>query len=75
VIPHENAVPYYQGHLTIWDGGGNNAKSQTETGFTLDFEGSGAAGTLSLHVDSHQTTNAHGTLTASPTNVTISCGG
>jgi hypothetical protein len=72
-IFYEGSTPLYEGHLTIWGGGGNNAKAQTEGGLTLDFHGSGPGGTLTIHVNFHQTTNAQGTLTASPANVNVSC--
>ena len=71
---YEGATPLYQGHLTLWEGGGNNAHAQSENGFTLDFNGSGAAGTLHIHVDAHGTTNNAGNPTANHQNVSISCG-
>jgi hypothetical protein len=72
-IFYENTTPLYEGHLTLWEGGGNNAQQQAEQGFTLDFHGSGAGGNLALHVDGHGTVNAHGTPTANVQNVSISC--
>lgn len=71
---YEDSTPLYQGHLTLWEGGGNNAQAQTEQGFTLDFHGSGPAGTLHIHVNGHGTTNAHGVQTANVQNISISCG-
>lgn len=71
---YENSTPWYQGHLTIWQGGGNNAKAQSEGGLTLNFSGTGPAGTLQLHVNFHGTTNATGQPTASVQNVSASCG-
>jgi hypothetical protein len=71
---YEGTTPLYQGHLTLHEGGGNNAQAQTENGFTLDFDGSGAAGTLHIHVDANGTTNDGGTQTANHQNVSISCG-
>lgn len=70
----EGTTPLYQGHLTIWEGGGNNAQSQNEGGFTLDFTGTGDGGTLAIHVNGHNTTNSHGTSTASVNNGTVTCG-
>ena len=70
---YEGTTPLYQGHLTIWEGGGNNAKAQTEGGLTLAFE-SGGGGALRIHVDFHSTTNAQGTPTAGQLNVQVSCG-
>ena len=71
---YEGTTPLYQGHLTVWFGGGNNAKGQSEGGFTVNFNGTGADGSLSLHANGHMTTNAAGTQTANPQNVSISCG-
>jgi hypothetical protein len=59
--------------LTEWGGGGNNAAAQTEGGFTLTFNGSGPAGTLTIHVTSHTTTNNSGTPTATVQNVNVTC--
>jgi hypothetical protein len=66
-------TPWYTGHLTTWDGGGNNAKSQNEGGDTLTFHGTGAAGTLDIHANFHSTFNAAGTPTANVLNVKITC--
>lgn len=70
---YEDSTPIAQGHLTIWEGGGNNAKAQTEGGFTLDFAGSGASGTVQIHVNGHMTTNAQGQPTAGGLNVNVTC--
>ena len=70
---YEDTTPLYQGHLTIWGGGGNNAKAQTEGGETLDFNGSGSSGTFRLHVNFHETTNASGKSTANVVNVNVTC--
>jgi hypothetical protein len=70
---YEGATPLYQGHLTISEGGGYNAQAQSENGFTLDFNGSGTAGTLHIHVEAYGTTNNGGTPTANHQNVSISC--
>lgn len=69
---HDGTVQYV-GHATVWGGGGNNAASQTEGGFTLNFSGSGIAGNLSIHIDGHQTTNNSGTSTADVRNVSVTC--
>jgi hypothetical protein len=69
----EDTTALYQGHLTIWFGVGNNAKAQTENGFTLDYHGTGPGGSLAIHVDGHTTTNAGGTTTATPQHVHITC--
>lgn len=57
----------YTGHLTYWDGEGNNAVGQMEFGFTLDFHGSGTGGNLDVHVNGHMTVNASGTTTVDRT--------
>lgn len=69
----------YSGHLTEWFGGGQNSNpgapptQQSEFGFTTNFNGSGLAGTLSIHVDGHMTTNNAGTTTANVRNVSVTC--
>jgi hypothetical protein len=63
----------FTGHGTFWGGGGNNKAGQSEGGFTLDFHGTGADGSLSLHVDGHMTTNNAGTPTANVMHVAASC--
>lgn len=68
----DNTVQY-AGHLTAWGGGGNNSGGQTEGGFTLDFNGSGIAGNLTIHIDSHQSTNNSGAPTANVTHVSVTC--
>src|SRR5437899_4559096 len=47
---YEGTDALYQGHLTIWGGGGNNAKAQSEIGRTLTFNGTGAGGRLAIHI-------------------------
>jgi len=66
-------VVQYTGHLTEWGGGGNNSGGQTEGGFTLTFNGSGSAGSLSIHVTGHSTTNNAGTPTNSFQKVNVTC--
>jgi hypothetical protein len=66
-------TPWYTGHLTLWGGGGNNAKSQAVNGNTLDFHGTGAAGSLDIHANFHQTFNAAGTQTANVENIHVTC--
>jgi hypothetical protein len=73
VLTMSDGTPEYAGHATAWFGGGNNSGAQTEGGFTLTFNGSGAAGTISIHVDQHSTTNNGGTPTSNVFNVTVSC--
>ena len=70
---YEGDTPLFQGHLTLWEGGGNNAQGQNEGGFTLDYHGTGATGTLQIHVDGHMTTNANGTPTANIQHVNVTC--
>ncbi len=69
----ENGTPMYLGHATLWGGGGNNAGSQTEGGFTLSFTGTGTGGTLTIHLNQHTTTNNGGTTTSSHLDGSIVC--
>jgi hypothetical protein len=68
-------VHLYEGHLSYWSGGGNNAGGQSEGGFTADFHGTAirGTGTLDLHVTVHGTTNNAGTPTNSVGNVNATC--
>ena len=72
-IFYEDTTPLYQGHVTIWTGGGNNAQSQSEGGFTLTFHGTGSLGSLDIHANFHQTSNANGNSTANVANVNVTC--
>jgi hypothetical protein len=69
----------YTGHLTQWYGAGQNSNpggqptQQSATGFTLTFNGSGPAGTISIHANTHQTTNNAGTTTASTLSGRVTC--
>jgi hypothetical protein len=66
---YEGSTLIDTGHLTIWGGGGNNAKAQTEGGLTLNFVGSA----VTIHVNFHGTTNAAGTPTSNVVNVEVTC--
>ena len=80
VLTSSDGTVEYVGHATEWGGGGQNSNpggpplNQSEGGFTLHFNGSGPAGTLSIHVDQHSTTNNSGTPTSNVMNVSVSCG-
>jgi hypothetical protein len=63
----------YVGHLTMWGGGGNNAKGQNEGGQTMTFHGTGPDGTLDVHVNGHGTTSASGNQVGNQLNGTITC--
>ena len=65
--------PQYTGHLTQWFGQGNNAGGQTEMGFTLTYNGTGPAGSISIHANGHTTTNNAGTTTSNFNNATVTC--
>lgn len=65
----EGTTAITTGHLTVWGGGGNNARGQNEGGFTLNFTSS----SLTIHVNAHQTTNANGAPTASVDDVQVVC--
>jgi hypothetical protein len=62
------------GHATVWGGGGNNSGGQTEGGFTLNFNGSGLAGAISIHANQHSTTNNAGTPTSNVFDASLTCG-
>jgi hypothetical protein len=70
----------YSGQATVWGGGGQNSNpggpptNQSAGGFTFHFNGSGPAGTISIHLHSHQTTNNSGTTTSSVNSGTVTCG-
>lgn len=68
-IFYEDSTQIATGHLTIWGGGGGNARGQNEGGFTLSFVSS----TVTIHVHVHQTTNAKGTPTADAGGVQVTC--
>ena len=73
-----DGTPLYQGHATLWGGGGNNVQGQNENGFTLSFKGAGVSDssqTLSVHVSGGSATPAHSTTsTANRLHVDIVCG-
>lgn len=69
---YEDSTPIAQGHLTIWEGGGNNARGQSEGGMTVNFTGGG----IQIHVNGHGTVPANsstGLPTANVQNVTVTC--
>lgn len=73
----EDTTQIAQGHLTVWEGGGNNAKGQNEGGLTVDFGGTTlTGGTVQIHVNGQMTIPANsstGVPTANVTNVEVSC--
>ena len=76
VLTSSEGAVEYSGHATEWGGGGENSltgTNQTEGGFTLHFNGSGPAGTIDIHIDSHSTTNNSGTPTSNVNHVTVTC--
>lgn len=61
------------GHLHLWGGGGNNAKGQAETGFTLQFHGTTSSGaSITIHINSHSNVSASGK-THTHSNTSVSC--
>lgn len=72
------ASAQYTGHVTEWDGGGQNSPSgnnQGEFGTTLSFHGTSVTDplqTLDIHADIHQTFNNAGTPTASVMHISCS---
>lgn len=79
ILTSSDGTTQYTGHVTEWFGGGQNSNpggaptQQSEGGFTLTFNGVGPAGSLSIHIDTHSTTNNAGTPTANTFNVTVTC--
>jgi hypothetical protein len=73
VLASSDGTAQYAGHATEWGGGGNNSGGQTEGGFTLNFNGSGLAGAISIHVNQHSTTNNGGTPTSNTLGAVVSC--
>lgn len=73
VLSTSDGTNQYTGHVTQWFGQGNNSGGQTETGFTLTFNGSGPAGSISIHANGHTTTNNSGTTTSNFQNGTVTC--
>lgn len=70
---YEDSTAVAQGHLTVWEGGGNNSAGQNEGGLTADFTGAGPGGSVQIHVSGHMTVNAQGQPTADATNVQVHC--
>jgi hypothetical protein len=74
VMTSSDGTVQYTGHATEWGGGGNNSRGQSENGFTLNFNASGPAGTISIHANQHATTNNAGTPTSNTFSATVTCG-
>ena len=82
VLTTSDGTVQYSGHATQWFGTGQNSNpggtptNQSMFGTTEHFQGSGPAGTLSIHVQGHATTNNAGTPTGGngfPPDVTVTC--
>jgi hypothetical protein len=73
VLTTSDGTPQYSGHATEWFGGGNNKAGQSEQGFTVNFTGTGIAGTISIHANGHMTTNNAGTQTVNFNSATVIC--
>jgi hypothetical protein len=79
VLATSDGTVRYTGHATEWFGGGQNSNpggpptQQSEMGFTFSFNGSGPGGTISIHANSHQTTNNSGTPTSNVLLGTVNC--
>jgi hypothetical protein len=76
VLTTSDGTIQYAGHLQEWGGGGQNSPdgtNQTENGFTLNFNGSGIAGNISIHANSHTTTNNSGTTTSNVNSANVTC--
>jgi hypothetical protein len=72
-ILSDNGAPVYDGHAHIWFGGGNNAGGQTETGFTVSYQGAGTPGSIQINGNGHTTTNNNGTTTSDFKSATVTC--
>src|SRR5579862_1265634 len=79
VLTTSDGAVQYTGKATEWGGGGQNSNpggqptNQSVNGFTFHFNGSGPAGTISIHAHSHQTTNNAGTVTSNVQDATVTC--
>jgi hypothetical protein len=79
VLTTSDGTVQYSGHATAWGGGGQNSNpggppaNQSVNGFTLHFNGSGVAGTISIHAHMHSTTNNSGRMTNSVLTATVTC--
>jgi hypothetical protein len=73
VLTSSDQTVQYAGHATEWGGGGNNSGGQSEGGFTLSFNGSGLAGSISVHAHQHSTTNNAGAPTSNVFSATVTC--
>ena len=79
VLATSDGATQYSGHATVWGGGGQNSNpggpptNQSEGGETLHFNGSGPAGSISIHVHFHATTNNAGTPTAQVLDASVTC--
>ena len=79
VLTSSDGTVQYAGKATLWGGGGQNSNpdgpptNQSTDGFTFHFNGSGPAGTITIHAHSHQTTNNAGTLTSNVNAATVTC--
>ena len=70
---YEDTTAIAQGHLTVWEGGGNNSVGQNEGGMTANFTGTGSGVSVTIHVNGHMTVNAQGQPTAQVINVNVAC--
>ena len=71
---YDGTTAIANGHLTVWLGGGNNARGQNEGALTLAYAGSGPGGAVQIHVNGQSAVNALGIPTSNVLNVHITCG-
>ena len=67
-------APTFSGHIQVWAGGAGNLQNSVFH-VTANFQGTSLANsalTLDLHANFGATSNANGSITATPTNVTCS---
>ena len=72
-VLYDGTTAIAAGHLTVWMGGGNNARGQNEGGLTLSYTGMGPDGSVQIHVNGHSTVNALGQPTSNVLNVHVAC--
>lgn len=71
---YDGTTAIASGHLTVWMGGGYNARGQNEGALTLAYAGTGSGGRVQIHVNEQSAVNAVGQPTSNVLNVHVTCG-
>lgn len=71
---YDGTTAIANGHLTVWMGGGYNARGQNEGALTLAYTGTGPDGSVQIHVNGQTAVNALGRPTSNVLNVHVTCG-